>query len=68
MGRHSLPSRIARAMNRKRKTRGVGSGRPQSSHPRCQCGVMTLARAQARGKELGHDPSCPFYKERAIIV
>jgi hypothetical protein len=34
----------------------------------CPCGAMTLRRAQAHGKALGHDPQCSFYRERAIIV
>jgi hypothetical protein len=29
---------------------------------------MTLKRAQARGRTYEYDPSCPFSKERAIIV
>jgi len=36
--------------------------------PRCGCGNMTLARAQARadihGKGLGHEVGCPFYRRR----
>lgn len=68
MGRHTLPPAIAQQMNAQRKTRGAGAGRPRSEAPRCPCGIMTLTRAQARGKSFDHDPSCPWYRERAIIV
>jgi len=68
MGRSTLPSTIARRMNAKRKTYGAGTGRPRIDAPRCPCGSMTLKRAQARGKSSEHDPSCPFYRERAMII
>jgi len=68
MGRPSLPSRIARQMSNARKTFGAGSGRPRIDAPRCPCAAMTLKRAQARGKTSEHDPSCAFYRERAIIT
>jgi len=66
MGRHSLPARVARRMNAARKT--YAGGRPRSDAQRCPCGSMTLKRAQARGKSSEHDPPCPFYRERAIII
>jgi hypothetical protein len=70
MGRHTLSRRIAKRMNAARKV--CAGGRPLSGHPRCPCGVMTLrralARADARGKGLGHDPACSFYRERVIVV
>jgi hypothetical protein len=63
----TILSDAARAMNAARKTRG--GGRPRTPNaPRCPCAIMTLARAQARGKSAEHDPSCPFYRERAIII
>jgi len=71
MGRHSLPGLTARRMSAARKTYGAGTGRPKGSvsdAPRCPCESMTLKRAEARGKSSEHDPSCPFYRERAIIV
>ena len=41
---------------------------PDPAKPRCACGAMTLARAQARadrhGKGLGHAPGCPFYRRQ----
>lgn len=45
-----------------------GAGRPRTRKQRCGCGIMTLKRAVARGKSSDHDPSCSFYRERAIIV
>jgi hypothetical protein len=65
-----LSTRIARRMNAKRETFGAGTGRPRKRNAeRCPCQAMTLARAMARGKTaLGHDPSCAYYRERAIIV
>jgi hypothetical protein len=66
MGRTSLPTRIARQMNAARQT--FAGGRPRIDAPRCPCAVMTLKRAKARGKTSEHDPSCPYYRERAIIV
>ena len=66
MGRSTLPSRTARQMSRARKT--FAGGRPRIDAPRCPCAVMTLKRAQARGKTSEHDPSCPFYRERAISI
>jgi hypothetical protein len=62
----SLISEAARAMGRRRKT--FAGGRPRIDAPRCPCAVMTLKRAIARGKTGEHDPSCSFYRERAIIV
>jgi hypothetical protein len=51
-----------------RQATGVGvAARPPKEH-RCPCGAMTLERAEAIGKAFGHDPVCPFYRERAIIV
>lgn len=65
----TLTTRTARRMNSKRATFGAGTGRPREKTERCPCQAMTLKRAMARGKTaLGHDPSCPFYRERAIIV
>lgn len=66
MGRHSLPSRTARKMSRARKT--FAGGRPRQKGARCPCKVMTLRRAKARGRTSEHDPSCSYYRERAIIV
>lgn len=43
-------------------------GRHRLNAPRCPCECMTLKRAQARGKSSEHDPSCSFYRERAIII
>ena len=71
MGRSTLPSTIARRMNAARKTYAAGPGRPRGSvsdAPRCPCGSMTLKRAEARGRSSEHDPSCPFYRERATII
>jgi hypothetical protein len=71
MGRPSLPSRIARQMalsTRRKKSGGKNGGRPRIDAERCPCAVMTLKRAQARGKTSEHDPSCTFYRERAIII
>jgi hypothetical protein len=45
----------------------AGSAEPPQE-PRCPCGAMTLRRAQALGRAFGHDPACPFYRERAIII
>jgi hypothetical protein len=66
MGRHTLPTRTARRMAKARKT--FAGGRPRSQGARCPCQVMTLRRAQARGRSAEHDPSCAYYRERAIIV
>ena len=67
MGRHNLPSRTARRMNRARKT--FAGGRPRKRGvPRCPCKLMTLKRAMARGKSSQHDPGCSFYRKCAIIV
>ena len=65
-----LTARTARRMSLARKTHSGGRlGHPKPDAARCPCQAMTLARAMARGKAaLGHDPKCPFYKERAIIV
>jgi hypothetical protein len=77
MGRHSLPTRTARKMAEARKTFGAGynGGRPRSGK-RCPCGADSLARSRTRARNEdgtcppgdGHDPSCPFFRERAIIV
>jgi hypothetical protein len=64
---HRLISEAARRMNRARKIT-TNAGRPRSGSQRCPCGVMTLKRAQARGRTYEHDPSCAFYKDRAIII
>ena len=66
MGRHTLPTRTARRMSRARVT--FAGGRPRSEGPRCPCAIMTLRRAEARGKSPEHDPTCAYYRERAIIV
>lgn len=63
----SLLSEAARQMNKARKIT-TNAGRPRSKAKRCPCQTMTLARAQARGKSSEHDPSCSFYRERAIIL
>ncbi len=70
MGRHSLPSKTARAMNRARKTKsgGTNGGRPRKKGPRCPCGSQPLSRVKARGRSPEHDPSCPFYRMGTIIV
>lgn len=68
MGRHTLPKRTARKMNALRKTNGAGTGRPRSERARCPCAIMTIKRAQARGKSSEHKPSCSFYREWAIVV
>jgi hypothetical protein len=52
--------------SRARKT--FGGGRPRKNGARRPCGPMTLRRAEARGRSSEHDPSCSFYRERAIIV
>jgi hypothetical protein len=54
------PSDAARALQALRKTRKGGRKRI-TTVPRCPCGVMTLRRAQARGKSSEHGPSCAFY-------
>ncbi len=79
----SLTPEDARAMRAKAKPRKLdpgaasamskarsvyGGGRPRSGADRCPCQVMTLRRAEARGLSWEHDPSCSFYRERAIIV
>jgi hypothetical protein len=63
-------SAAARALSalRQTKTGGRNGGRPRSKAKRCPCESMTLKRAQARGKSSEHDPSCAFYRERAIIA
>jgi len=61
-----LISESARQMNRARKT--FAGGRPRSDARRCPCGVMTLKRAEARGKSSEHDLGCSFHRERAIIA
>jgi hypothetical protein len=63
-----LLSEAARRLNAARRTKGAGTGRPRSDAKRCPCGAMTLKRAQARGRTYEHETSCPFSKERAIIV
>ena len=42
-----LTTRQARALNKRRKTHGGGTGRPLG-YPRCPCGAMTRARAKKR--------------------
>jgi hypothetical protein len=59
-------SDAARTLNRARKN--PAGGRPRSDAGRCPCAAMTLRRAEARGKSAEHDPGCPFFRERAIIV
>jgi hypothetical protein len=69
MPRQSLTSEAARRLAARRKT--FSTGRPRDlTVARCPCEVMTLKRAEARGKSYEHDPSCTFYpdQERAIIV
>jgi len=65
-----LTPRIARHMSNARLTKSGGrnGGRPRIDAPRCPCAAMTLKRAEARGKTSEHDPSCSYYRERAIIV
>jgi hypothetical protein len=58
MARGILPSQAARALQALRKNRA--GGRPRSTKKRCPCGVMTLKRAQARGREPAHEPGCDF--------
>lgn len=62
-----ITSDQARAMNKARKVT-TNAGRKRSKSQRCPCQVMTLKRAMARGKSSEHDPSCSFYRERAIII
>jgi len=50
-------------MSRARKT--FAGGRRRSNGAGCPCAIMTLKRAQARGRTAEHHPSCPFYRERA---
>ena len=82
MGRSTLPHKIACSMARERwkgstpeqrsefarQVAAQGAGRPRKDVPRCPCGQHTLTRCQARGKSFDHDPSCEWYRERAIIV
>jgi hypothetical protein len=56
-----LTAEKAREMASLRKTIGKSTGAPRSKKRRCPCGVMTLKRAQARGRTYEHDPSCTFY-------
>jgi hypothetical protein len=64
-----LTSRAARKMAKARLTLSGGrlGGSRKRNAERCPCQAMTLARAMARGREPAHDPSCTFYKERAIV-
>lgn len=62
----ALDPKIASAMSKARLVKS--GGRPRLDAPRCPCEAMTLRRAEARGKSSEHDPSCAFYRERAIIV
>lgn len=48
---------IARRRTLEQRTAG---GRPRSNAKRCPCGVMTLKRAQARGRTAEHEPGCSF--------
>ena len=48
----------SRIMAAKRKTRNGGR---KLIGPRCDCGLMTLTRAKARGKSAEHDPNCAFH-------
>ena len=55
------------ARERSEAMRAVGANRthwspPDPAKPRCHCGRMTLARATARGRGLGHLPGCPFHR------
>jgi hypothetical protein len=63
MGRTTLPAPMARQMSLSRATKsgGANGGRPRTAARRCPCAVMTLKRAQSRGKSREHDPACPFY-------
>lgn len=54
-----LTSKEAREMASLRQTLGNGPGRPRKSK-RCPCGIMTLKRAQARGRGKEHQPNCDF--------
>ena len=64
MPRLTLPSLTARRMNASRRT--FAGGRPRIDAPRCPCAVMTLKRAQARGKTSEHLPTCAFYRQATI--
>jgi len=62
-----LSTRAARAMAGARVTYGAGPGRPRSKSARCDCEIMTLKRAIARGKSSEHSSFCSFYRARAIV-
>jgi hypothetical protein len=53
-------------MSRARKT--FAGGRQRKAGARCPCAIMTLRRAQARGRSAEHDPTCSFYRERTIVI
>ncbi len=59
--KRSTISAVMSELSKRRKVRA--GGRPRSNAKRCPCGVMTLKRAQARGRTYEHDPSCSFYPE-----
>ena len=71
MGRHTLPSRTARAMSLARKAfhGGHNGGRPRSKAARCYCGADAIKRASERANKDGtcpagdgHEEPCPFWR------
>jgi hypothetical protein len=54
-----LYAEVGRRRGAKRET--FGGGRPRSAE-RCACGLMTLKRAQARGRSPEHGEACPFHR------
>lgn len=56
--KRSRLSQAARTLSKARKTHAGGA--PRSDKPRCDCGVMTLKRAQTRGRGKEHKDGCAF--------
>ena len=53
-------SSYRRRMSRARKT--FAGGRRRTNGARCPCAIMTLKRAQARGRSMEHEAHCSFYR------
>jgi hypothetical protein len=66
--KRKLVSEAARAMNAARKCTTNAGRKRNPDAERCECGLDTLARCQARGKSIEHREDCPWYKQSAIIV
>lgn len=58
----STISDVMRHLASRRQT--FAGGRPRGKSKRCPCGVMTLKRAQTRGRSTEHETHCTFYPSK----